>query len=402
MKRTYDASIGGTVFHVEEDAYVTLQQYLESVRTYFAHYPDNGDIVTDIESRIAEQCAQRTSASRLVTRVDAEHVIDVMGRVDQFGDPDAPSLEHRPSAGAGKRHLLRDPNDTIIAGVVSGIAQYFGIAPNRARMFLLLPVAVTAIAVLCFWLDIGSELFIVPAIFGFVIFVIVTAIYLLVWLLAPLAKTTIDKLRMRGDPVTLTSVEKQVRMGSTASVANMATPMIAMMSAVGAAVRTLVIGAVWTIGSAIVAGASLITIGVTVYLMMALSDPAVSGPTAMLASSKALGAAYFPFVVCSYLLTVIPLILIGMIIVAEFLKRRTDGWKRPAPSVYLTAMIVWMVVLMIWAWLWGGVVAEQRRQPLSANTTTDMITSTITPNSAMTIIVDTGIANLVPPIRFAA
>jgi hypothetical protein len=45
MKRTYDANIGGTVFHIEEDAYAKLEAYLESVRTHFRSYPDSGDIV---------------------------------------------------------------------------------------------------------------------------------------------------------------------------------------------------------------------------------------------------------------------------------------------------------------------------------------------------------------------
>ena len=36
MKKTLTANISGTVFHIEEDAYETLQRYLGNIRSQFA------------------------------------------------------------------------------------------------------------------------------------------------------------------------------------------------------------------------------------------------------------------------------------------------------------------------------------------------------------------------------
>ncbi len=49
MKKTHSANIGGTVFHIEEDAYEKLQDYLQSIHAHFHFYPDVAEIVTDIE-----------------------------------------------------------------------------------------------------------------------------------------------------------------------------------------------------------------------------------------------------------------------------------------------------------------------------------------------------------------
>jgi hypothetical protein len=147
MKRTYDANIGGTIFHVEEDAYHRLEAYLESVKAHFRSYPDSGDIVADIESRIAEQFAQRGPTPRVVMLADVEAIIRVMGSVDQFEDHVAPSPEPTQAEAALEtdtpsprwRRLLRDPDHKVIAGVAAGLARYCGVAPRWIRLAFLSP-----------------------------------------------------------------------------------------------------------------------------------------------------------------------------------------------------------------------------------------------------------------------
>ena len=47
-------NIGGIIFHIEEDGYDKLKNYLDSVNKYFSSFEDSKEIIDDIEGRIAE------------------------------------------------------------------------------------------------------------------------------------------------------------------------------------------------------------------------------------------------------------------------------------------------------------------------------------------------------------
>ena len=49
MNKTVNINIGGIVFHIEEQAYEILKNYLASVKQYFSSYEDHNEIVADIE-----------------------------------------------------------------------------------------------------------------------------------------------------------------------------------------------------------------------------------------------------------------------------------------------------------------------------------------------------------------
>src|SRR3989339_1527177 len=55
MHRTVTITIGGILFHVEDDAFTELDAYLSSIRKHFAAHADTEEIITDIENRIAEE-----------------------------------------------------------------------------------------------------------------------------------------------------------------------------------------------------------------------------------------------------------------------------------------------------------------------------------------------------------
>lgn len=452
MKRTYDANIGGTIFHVEEDAYHRLEVYLESVKAHFRSYPDSVDIVADIESRIAEQCAQRGPTLRVVTLADVEAIIGVMGSVDQFDDSVAPEPAHGgATAGATAEaevpsprwhQLLRDPDHKMIAGVAAGVARHCGVAPRWIRLAFLSPLllliflGVTSmarvgeddlsrtatfevLAYILLWLFIPRakttagptaeasptgrrRLFRDPdnmlvagvatgvarycgipsrivrfAFFAPVPLMLLTSminvtqfqgedvtkvgtfevvIYLLLWLCIPLAKTSIDKLKMRGHAVTLATVAQQVRDETPQTSQSGAT---GLMAAIGLTVRTLVLGTAWITGFLLAAWAVITTIGLTVFLTVVMTNPALIPFTRELVSAKAMGFKFYPFAICCYLLAVIPLVLIGTVVVTELQKRRGVQWNRPSTSVYVTSMAVWMVALIAWAWLWASSVKPE-------------------------------------------
>ena len=54
MKKTLTVNLGGTVYHIDEDAYILLDNYLNNLRYHFRKDEGAEEIVRDIESRIAE------------------------------------------------------------------------------------------------------------------------------------------------------------------------------------------------------------------------------------------------------------------------------------------------------------------------------------------------------------
>ena len=85
MKRTISINISGILFHVEEDGYERLRDYLATINRYFASYEDSLEITNDIESRIAEVFLSKLSPSQqVITRSQVESVITAMGSVEDF------------------------------------------------------------------------------------------------------------------------------------------------------------------------------------------------------------------------------------------------------------------------------------------------------------------------------
>lgn len=83
------------------------------------------------------------------------------------------------------KKLFRDPDDNYIGGVASGLGHYFGVDTSWIRLIWLL-----------------------LAVFSGGTFIL---IYLLFWVLVPIAKTTADKLRMKGKPINVSNIEKKIK-----------------------------------------------------------------------------------------------------------------------------------------------------------------------------------------------
>ncbi|MCB9169527.1 MAG: PspC domain-containing protein [Flavobacteriales bacterium] len=193
MKKTLTANISGTVFHIEEDAYEELNRYLNNIRAQFGGSDGRDEIMTDIESRIAELFTERLAGRQVVTIDDVHHVIEVMGQPEDYvaADPDSEGTSAGPQPNwtwGGQRHrrLFRDPDDKWVGGVLSGIAAYFGVDPLVLRLIyiILLLVGVG-------WL-----------------------IYVILWAVIPLAGTTAEKLEMRGEPVNVDNLKRMFEEGA--------------------------------------------------------------------------------------------------------------------------------------------------------------------------------------------
>ena len=243
MNKTFNINIGGTVFNVDEDAYELLHKYLESIKLYFSKIDKDGEIIFDIESRIAENFLSKLSNKNIsISLSDVKNVIKIMGTLDDFKeiyDDESKEEETFFSNGKDSKRLNRDTSDKVIAGVASGISNYFQVDPIIIRIIFL--------AYIICWIGIpaknGSDqtitkryyrdiddkviggvamgiakylsvdvsiiriLFIVSIFFGgFGIIV-----YFILWFITPEARTVGEKMSMTGYAVTLENVEKFIK-----------------------------------------------------------------------------------------------------------------------------------------------------------------------------------------------
>ena len=132
MKKTVTANISGKVFNIEDDAFAVMSKYLESVSSYFNTYDDKDEILVDFEQRISENLLSIISNSNdIVTNSHISKIIEIMGKPQDFDIDSSEDFDQ-----VSKYKLKRNNNDRIIAGVASGLAEYFKINPLITRILL--------------------------------------------------------------------------------------------------------------------------------------------------------------------------------------------------------------------------------------------------------------------------
>ncbi|MBC3757600.1 PspC domain-containing protein [Hyunsoonleella sp. SJ7] len=190
MNKTVNINLAGIFFHIDEDAYLKLQRYLEAIKRSFTDSQGRSEIIADIEARVAELFTERVQNEKQVIRIkEVDEVIAIMGQPEDYlvddeifeDGPQATSHSHRPS-----RKLFRDTDNSYIGGVSSGLAHYFGIDAIWIRLAWILLVAGAGTGVL---------------------------LYILLWILVPEAKTTAEKIMMTGEPVNISNIEKKIKDG---------------------------------------------------------------------------------------------------------------------------------------------------------------------------------------------
>ncbi len=186
MNKTVNINLGGIFFHIDEEAYQKLKKYLEAIRRSLHDDPQGKDeIINDIEIRISEILSDKIKDARQVVNVkDVDAIIEIMGKPEDYVSEDAIFEESDFKQNTSRKKLYRDPDDKFLGGVCSGIAHYLGIDPIWVRLFWLFLVVTYGSGVL---------------------------IYMLLWILLPVANTTSQKLEMEGEEVNISNIEKKIR-----------------------------------------------------------------------------------------------------------------------------------------------------------------------------------------------
>jgi phage shock protein PspC (stress-responsive transcriptional regulator) len=270
MKKNISINISGIIFHIEEDGYDKLKEYLETIHRYFSSYDDSTEIIADIENRIAEIFLSKLKDGvQVITIEDVEALMTTMGGIKDFKEievEEEPEPEPRESYsersgsyyGAESKRLYRDERRKIIGGVLSGIAHYFSIDSLWTRLIFIvlffgvwffpsIPVLL-AIAYVILWIIVPGTFELeeqkkvkkmfrnpddkvlggvssgVGAYFGIdviivrLLFVVLALfggsgliLYIILWIILPEARTITDKMEMQGEPVTLRNIETNIK-----------------------------------------------------------------------------------------------------------------------------------------------------------------------------------------------
>jgi phage shock protein PspC (stress-responsive transcriptional regulator) len=274
MKKNISINISGIIFHIEEDGYESLRKYLDSINRYFASFEDSSEIISDIESRIAEIfLGKLNEGKQVITAEDVKSLMVTMGSVTDFKAAEEEAAAE--SAGASSsstrqeqsssqsssasgqatppKKLVRDVKRKVLGGVCAGLAHYLNIDAVWMRvLFALLALGSSGALIILYiilWIALpessdlddqpsvkkmyrdpenkviggvaaglaafmGIDLAIVRLIFvvlGFFGFGIV--LYIIFWIALPEAKTITEKMEMQGEPVTLSNIESSVKKG---------------------------------------------------------------------------------------------------------------------------------------------------------------------------------------------
>lgn len=184
MKITVSVNLGGYSFYIDEDAYDELKRYLKNLELHFAGEDSSAEILSDIETRMAELFrAKMTGYKQVITIEDVQEAITILGTPEDIDDKEGRSTRDK-FASSGYHRMYRDPDHRIIGGVCSGMGAYWDIDPLIVRVIF---------AALIFAGGLG----------------ILT--YLILWIVLPEAKTTAQKIEMKGEPVNIHNIKESVK-----------------------------------------------------------------------------------------------------------------------------------------------------------------------------------------------
>ena len=96
MNKTVNINLGGEFFHIDEDAFAELKRYLDAVRASLNQDESIEEIISDIESRIAELFVELLpNPKSVVTKSQITQVIDIMGQPEEFDTDEPADQEHQ-------------------------------------------------------------------------------------------------------------------------------------------------------------------------------------------------------------------------------------------------------------------------------------------------------------------
>lgn len=188
MNKTTNINLAGQLFYMDDDTYNALKKYLLEIAAYFKNSAIKNELMSDIESRIAELFLEKLSHERQVIGIEeVSYVIEVMGQPEAYQLADEFQESEPEKGNKREKKFFRDPDDTVLGGVAAGLAHCFGLHVSWVRLV---------------WLILG--------IFSWGGFIV---LYFALWIFIAPAKTAAEKLSMKGEPINISTLEKKFKEG---------------------------------------------------------------------------------------------------------------------------------------------------------------------------------------------
>ena len=263
MKKNININLFGTLYAIDEDACTLLENYLDNMRSYFAKRDGGDEIYDDIEHRVAEHLWSLKESGMSAIDIDTvKQIISSIGNPDEMesgveeaadsnteetSDAETDSEDKDQNEGndqnEGKRHdqsesysnasnntdstttaeetiggkwidrvlhhlsthrFYRDGKDKIGGGVISGLCHYCG-----GGDIVVWRVATVLFIMAAFALNQTFHYYFFRPLFG-LLFSVPIIVYIALWLVAPVARTTEERLCMTGKEVTPESISKAI------------------------------------------------------------------------------------------------------------------------------------------------------------------------------------------------
>lgn len=193
MNKTININLAGLFFHIDEDAYNKLQKYLGAVRRSFSGMQGSEEIMSDIESRVAELFLEkRANDQQVISITHVEEVISIMGQPEDYEvDEEIFEGERKSTAQEMKsrlsKPLFRDTLNGYIGGVCAGLGHFLGIDAIWVRIFFV--------------------------VISFISFPFNVLAYIIFWIVVKDAVTTNQRLAMMGKEVNISNIGENFKSG---------------------------------------------------------------------------------------------------------------------------------------------------------------------------------------------
>jgi phage shock protein PspC (stress-responsive transcriptional regulator) len=127
--------------------------------------------------------AKLTTYKQVINTDDVHQIISVLGAPEDISDNEGPSASEKFSS-PGYHRMYRDTDHRVIGGVCSGLGAYWGIDPVIIRVIFVAFILAGGIGAL---------------------------VYLILYIVIPEAKTTAQKIEMKGAPVNIHNIKESVK-----------------------------------------------------------------------------------------------------------------------------------------------------------------------------------------------
>jgi phage shock protein PspC (stress-responsive transcriptional regulator) len=184
MKITVSINLGGYSFNIDEDAYDELRRYLKNLELHFAQEESSSEIMSDIETRLSELFRAKLNAyKQVITIQDVKEVIAILGTPEDIEDNTSRSAGEK-FATPGYHRMYRDPDKRLLGGVCAGMGAYWNLDPWLVRLIFVILALAGGIGIIT---------------------------YLILWVVLPEARSTAQKIEMKGEPVNIHNIKESVR-----------------------------------------------------------------------------------------------------------------------------------------------------------------------------------------------